>query len=126
MVNIKLLSKTIGCFLLCASFLLTACGTDANPKDCGAISEAKGHAIAKKAVMQFLRYAGKTHAPISGDSGTLDAAKLERATDGDLIFDHRVPPGTNTYQFHLSWAPNAIFTGAVAPNCSVTTNWSIQ
>lgn len=76
--------------------------------------------------MQFLRYAGKTHAPIRGDGGTLDATKLERIGNADLIYDGRASTDTNTYQFHLRWAPNATFTGTVADNCSVTTNWSIK
>ena len=76
--------------------------------------------------MRFLRYAGKTHAPISGDGGTLDAAKLEHISDGDLIYDKRSPTDNYTYQFHLRWAPNAVFAGTVAPNCSVATNWSVK
>lgn len=76
--------------------------------------------------MQFLRYAGKTHAPISGDGGTLDSTKLERIGNADLIYDGRVPTDSSTYQFHLRWSPNAIFTGTVTGNCSVTTNWSVK
>jgi hypothetical protein len=105
---------------------VTACGFDSNPNKCSAIPESKGQAVAKKAVMQFLRYAGKTHAPITGDGGTLDVAKLERISDSDLIYDKRSPVDASTYQFHLQWAPNAIFTGTVAGNCSVTTNWSVK
>ena len=114
--------------LLMAAFALsvTACGFDSNPNKCSAIPESKGQAVARKAVMQFLRYAGKTHAPITGDGGTLDVAKLERISDRDLIYDSRVPSGSNTYQFHLQWAPNATFIGTVAANCAVTTNWSIR
>ena len=105
---------------------VTACGFDSNPNKCSAIPESKGQAAAKKAVMQFLRYAGKTHAPISGDGGTLNLTKLERIGNEDLIYDGRSPTDSNTYQFHLRWAPNAIFTGTVASNCYVTTNWSVK
>lgn len=105
---------------------VTACGFDADPKQCGAVTEVKGQAIARKSIMRFLRYAGKTHAPISGDGGTLDAAKLEHISDGDLIYDKRSPTDNYTYQFHLRWAPNAVFAGTVAPNCSVATNWSVK
>lgn len=76
--------------------------------------------------MQFLRYTGKTHAPISGDGGSLDATKLERIGNADLIYDGRSSTDSNTYQFHLQWSPNAMFTGTVAGNCSVTTNGSIK
>lgn len=114
--------------VLMAAFALsvTACGFDSNPNKCSAIPESKGQAVAKKAVMQFLRYAGKTHAPITGDGGTLDVAKLERINERDLIYDSHVPSGRNTYQFHIQWAPGATFTGTVDANCSVKTNWSVK
>ena len=117
------------CGLIAVTMLalsVNACGFDADPSQCGAVPEAKGQAIARKSIIRFLRYAGKTHAPISGDGGTLDAAKLEQMSDGDLIYDGRNPTDKYAYQFHLRWAPNAAFTGTVAPNCSVATNWSVK
>ncbi len=105
---------------------LAGCGFDTDPKQCGTVTESKGQAIAKKSIRRFLQYAGKTHAPISGDSGTLNAAKLEQIRDSDLIYDGRSQTDNYTYQFHLRWAPNATFSGTVTSNCSVETNWSIK
>jgi hypothetical protein len=112
--------------LLPLALSLGGCGFDADPSQCGAISEAKGQAIARKSIIRFLRYAGTTHAPISGDGGALDAAKLEQVSDGDLVYDSRSPTDNYTYQFHLRWAPNAVFAGTVAANCAVTTNWAVN
>lgn len=120
----KLTYKIVAGTVLALS--VTACGFDSNPTQCGASTGSKGEAIARKSIIRFLRYAGKTHSPISGDGGTLDFAKLEHLSDSDLIYDGRDPRDINTYTFHLQWAPNATFTGAVATNCSVTTNWAIK
>ncbi|WP_139159742.1 hypothetical protein [Asticcacaulis taihuensis] len=122
------ISQAFGRTALAGLLLLSleACGWGDDQSQCMAAPESKGQAISKKAILQFLRYAGKTHAPIKGDGGTVDPERLEHVGANDLIYDGIVPAGSHTYQFHLTWAPNATFTGAVAPNCSVTTNWSIK
>jgi hypothetical protein len=112
--------------MVAVALSLVGCGWDSDPTQCGAVTEAKGQSVARKSLLRFLQYAGKTHSPLTGDGGTLDPAKLERVNNGDLIYDGRSPHDIYTYQFHLRWAPNATFTGTVASNCSVETNWSIK
>ena len=112
--------------LMMVTISVTACGNDSAPDKCGRLSEKKGEGIARKSVTQFLRYAGKTHAEITGDGGTLDPLKLERISEGDLIYESRMTGDPDTYQFHIKWSPNVVFTGTVAANCSVKTNWSIK
>ena len=104
---------------------LSGCWVGSDSQACSGMSEQKGQDVARAAVKHFLQYAGKTHSPMSGPSGTLDSARLENVSDGDLVYDGRKPAGSNTYTFHLLWAPQAKFISTVGADCTASNNWTI-
>lgn len=111
-----------------ATFTISLCGcwVDDGPTPCLGMSEQKGEHLARESIRKFLQYAGRTRAPLSGSSGTLDPARLEHVSDDDLVSEGATSPVSYAYVFHLSWAPWAKFTGSVAPNCKVKNNWVIR
>lgn len=121
--NMKtLLSIGLLCIL---AMSLTGCWVGSGPQACANMPEPKGESAAKASLKRFLQYAGQTRAPLAGPSGTLDPAKLEHISDGDLVYDGKSSAGASTYNFHLSWAPQAKFTATVSADCSTTNNWTI-
>jgi len=109
--------------LLMLALPLSGCWVGSGPQACSGISEQKGQNLARASTKRFLQYVGKTHAPLTGTSGTLNFDRLESLNDSDLVYDGR---SSNVYAFHLSWAPWAKFTTTVANNCGATTNWTID
>jgi hypothetical protein len=104
---------------------LGGCWVGADPNSCVKVPEARGEAITRKSLKQFLEYTGKTRAPLSGPGGTLNPARLEHVSDSDLVYDGRSPNGGNVYNFHLCWAAQAKFTSTLSTDCGTSNNWTI-
>lgn len=105
---------------------LSGCWTDSGPQACLGMSEQKGEHLARESIKKFLHYAGQTHAPLTGPSGTLNFQRLEQVGDNDLVYEGPTSSVSYAFVFHLSWAPWAKFTGTVSSNCKVSNNWVIN